>query len=517
MKAFMTRHAEQIKGVLSGLDRTRFRGTLRWLANREGLGTWLHRCGVLLKDFRAYALQLTDQIKTATEQIAQQETGEPVIYLSSSAIRKEDFARQIAERKEITQGTVCVLSAVEPCHTFEVGPNREAKKLELRAKQGKCLHYYFYQIDPRWGWLNVRLQTWFPFTVQVVINGREWLAQDLLREGIAFERRDNCFVDIADVARAQQLMDRQMKTNWDYRLNQLLRRVHPSHRQLFAPEQLDYYWSADETEWASDVMFRSPPALAAIYPQLVQHAMTSFGSSEVLRFLGKRPRVQKFTKAELVTHLGYRVEGVRVKHSLDRNSVKMYDKQGSVLRVETTINNPRQMQVYRASEKAPTGPKRNQRLRKGTADLYRRAQISQKCNERYLDAQATVSVSQTLAEQATDICARTTWKGRSARALNPLSAEDGQLLEIINSGEFTLLGFRNRDLCRRLFGTESGLTDKQKMTKVTRLIRLLRAHGLVHKVSRTHRYQISPKGRKTITALLTARNASTEKLTHLAI
>jgi hypothetical protein len=401
--------------------------------------------------------------------------------------------------------------------TFTVGPNREAKRLELRSHHGKCLHQYFYLIDPQLGWLNVRLQTWFPFTVHVVINGREWLSQALCRKGITFERRDNCFVDIRDVSHAQRLMDRQLRTDWSRVLDRLVRQVHPAHRTLFGRERLDYYWSADETEWATDVMFRSGEDLSALYPRLVRHAMMSFGSGEVLRFLGKRPCVEQFHKAEILSHLGVRSEGVRVKHTLDRNSVKMYDKQQSVLRVETTINNTRQMKVFRASQDNPTGPKRWQKLRKGVADLARRAEISQNSNERYLDALAVVEAEPTLAETAAQVCRRTRWHGRPVRALNPLADEDAALLTAASRGEFLLQGFRNRDLRGILFGqVTSADTRRRQMAKVTRLIRMLRAHGLVHKVAKTHRYTVSAKGRNTITALLAARSANTRKLMQIA-
>jgi len=516
MDSFVARHASEVKGTLSGFDRVRFRGTLRWLANLRGMGTWLNRASVLLKDFRGYAMGLTERIKQATHDLAEK-AGRPVIYLQSSSLRKEDFARLVAERDGITEGLVCVLTAVEPCLTFTVGPNREAKRLELRSHQGKCLHQYFYLIDPQLGWLNVRLQTWFPFTVHVVINGREWLSQALCRKGIGFERRDNCFVDIADVSRAQRLMDRQLRSDWPQVLDRLVRQVHPAHRTLFGQERLHYYWSADETEWATDVMFRSPEELSALYPRLVQHAMLSFGSGEVLRFLGKRPRVEHFHKAEILSHLGTRAEGVRVKHALDRNSVKMYDKQQSVLRVETTINNTRQMKVFRATENNPDGPESWQQLRKGVADLHRRAQISQQANERYLDALSAVEAEPTLAETAAHVCRRTRWKGRPVRALNPLADEDAALLQAVSRGEFVLPGFRNRDLRQILFGdVTSADTRRRQMAKVTRLIRLLRAHGLVHKVAKTHRYTVSSKGRETITALLAARSANTQQLMKLA-
>lgn len=517
MHSFLTRFGPNVKGVVSGFDRVRFRGTIRWLASVSGMYSWLSNVNVLLKDFRAYATELTDRIKETTRQVADC-AQRPLEYLPSSATRKEDFAREIAERDAIEMGLVCVLTAVEPCMSFSVGPNRQKKQLELRYGQRKCLHHYFYLIDREWGWLNVRLQTWFPFTVQIVINGRERLARQLQKKGLDFERRGNCFVDIADVPLAQQLMNQQCRTNWPRSLDRLLARVHQSHRTLFGKESLDYYWSADETEWATDVMFDSPEALAALYPRFTLQAITNFSSGEVLRFLGKRAPVQRYRSAEIISHLGTRPEGVRVKHSINNNSIKMYDKQQSVLRVETTINKTRDMKVYRASEDDPDGPKSWLPLRKGVADLHRRAKISQAANERYLESLVSTNVETTLAEAAIHVCHRTKWKGRTARALNPLAEDDATLLQAISRGEFQLQGFRNRDLRALLFG-DPPTDEKQKRSqtgKVTRLIRLLRAHGLVHKVSRTHRYIVSPNGRQIINALLAARSASIHDLAKLA-
>lgn len=516
MQLFLTSHAAAVKGALSGFDRVRFRGTLRFIANAKGMGGWLHHAGVLLKDFKGYAMGLTERIKGAGEALAQQ-AGRPLMYLASPQQRKEDLAHEIAERDGVTQGLVCVLTAVEPCMTFTVGPNRAKKQLELRYHQSKCLHQYFYLVDRQLGWLNVRLQTWLPFTVQIVINGREWLSRELLRKGIDFERRDNCFTDLGDVARAQRIMDRQLKADWPRLLNRLLRQVHRSQPTLFGQERMDYYWSADETEWATDVMFRSAAELAGVYPRLTRHAMNAFGCGEVLRFLGKRPHVQQFRRAEILSHLGTRSEGVRVKHALDRNSLKMYDKQQSVLRVETTINHTRQMKVFRAAENRPDGPQSWQHLRKGVADLARRAEISQGANERYLDALATVETTATLAETAAQVCRPTRYQGRPVRALNPLADEDAKLLAAVHRGEFLVQGFRNRELRGILFGeAASSAARRSQMAKITRLIRLLRAHHLVHKIAKTHRYQLSPQGRETITALLAARNANTQQLQQLA-
>ena len=99
--------------------------------------------------------------------------------------------------------------------------------------------------------------------------------------------------------------------------------------------------------------------------------------------------------------------------------------------------------------------------------------------------------------------------GRLAR-----SAANGYTLGVGDIGAFVLNGFRNRDLRERLFGRASSDVQERKRqsARVTRQLRLLRAHGLVQKVPKTHRYQVTPKGRTAINALLAARQADTSRL-----
>jgi hypothetical protein len=300
-------------------------------------------------------------------------------------------------------------------------------------------------------------------------------------------------------------------------LNRLVRRWHPAHRTLF-PEPLDYYWSAEETEWATDVMFRSPAALANVYPHFVRHAATTFSSGDVLRFLGRCPQVRKYRESEIVTTLKTRPEGTRVKHAVNRNSVKMYDKQESVLRVETTINDPRDMKSYRTKEGDRSGKKSWQRLRKGVSDLYRRTEISQQSNERYLESLAAIATPTLLGDVAGKVCRPTEWQGRRVRALQPLGEADGALLAAVVRGEFAVNGFRNRDLRLILDGPTSPepAAAKRQAARITRQLRLLRGHGLITKISKTHRYQLTASGRTTITALLVAQQTNIQHLAQLA-
>ena len=512
---FIQRHQADVIGVLHGWDRLRLQGTLRSLYYPAVMQYYLKQAGVLWKDFKGFAVGLTDRIRQAGDALANK-YGRPMIYLVSSRAKKEPIALEIRERHRINSGLVAVLSCVEPCRTWFVRGNRATKKLELQLQWGKCIHLYFYLIHEQVGWLSVRLQTWFPFLIQVCLNGREWLARQMDAEGLAYRREDNCFTWVADVPRAQALLDQQHQTNWVELMRPLVEFCHPMHAEVTRPIERDYYWTAAESEYATDVMFRDRAALGKIYPALVHHAVMSFGSEQVLRFMG-RPAGRARAQDQVQTDRRRGPDGVRIKHWLNKNSLKGYDK-GSVFRTETTINEPKDFRIWRGPENNPAGKKQWRILRRSVADLHRRAEVSRAATDRYLTALAAVHVSRTLAEEAVSICRPVRRDARRHRALNPLGESDGQLLAIVNRGEFALNGFRNRDIRAKLFA----VTDDPKLlhrqtAAVGRRLMLLRAHGLIRKVSKTHRYTVTDKGRRIITALLVARQASTEKLTAFAV
>jgi hypothetical protein len=156
-------------------------------------------------------------------------------------------------------------------------------------------------------------------------------------------------------------------------------------------------------------------------------------------------------------------------------------------------------------------------LRRSVADFERRAEVSRAATDRHLTALAAVDVQTALSEEAPGVCRAVRRDGQRYRALNPLGQADAELLAIVNRGEFAINGFRNRDVRARLYpATHDRQRERKQMAAVGRKLRLLRAHGLIAKVSKTHRYTVTEKGRRIITALLAARQASTEKLTALA-
>jgi hypothetical protein len=516
MLEFVRRHAASVTGVISGFDRLRFRGTWRLGSSVDGLGKFLRYMGVLLKDASKWMKDCTEQVKKASLAVADGQD-RPVQYVNDPSVRKEDIAHEIAERDGIKRGLVCVLTAVEVCNSFDIQRNREKKRLELVSRRRKCLHLYHYYQHPQFGLMHMRLQTWFPFNLWCCVNGREWLARQLDEQKIGYLKRENCLVAVDDVQRAQDLANEQLKTDWAKVLDPIAAMVHPMHPTLFADYPIDYYWSCQDSEWASDIMFKSPEALGTLYPHLIRHGMQNLSCEHVMRFLGRKaPTVAGpygTFKGEVVTDLKQRPEGIRLKHSVNGNSVKMYDKQGSVLRIETTIVQPRDFKVFRGTEEKPDA-KQWRMMRKGVADLQRRAEVSQASNDRYSAALSVAHCSKPLKDLAERVCQRKREQGRPVRALNPMGADDAALLETVSRGEFAINGFRNRDVRTHLYAkpTADPKQQRSRSAAVTRKLRLLRAHGLIKKVPKTHRYTLTNRGREIIATLLAARSADAEKL-----
>jgi hypothetical protein len=347
MTAFLTRFAALVRGVLSGFDRLFFCGTLRNLAHCRGLQhyLWAHR--IPYKDFAARSLRVTARLEEAALRQARH-LGREVRYLNSARHRKEDIAREIAQRDRIRNGLICVPRRVDPCLSFQVHKNHKTREREITYRQRKCLHLYHYQIHPVFGFMHTRIQTWFPFRVCVCLNGREWLARQLDQAELHYVRRDNTFTWLEDVAAAQALFDQQLQAHGPTLLGGLAEAVNPAHAEIFAQYPCRYYWSVSDSAWARDVLFSSRATLQEVYPRLWRYAITTFTAVAVPRSLGQPvpasgtvPHRRRF---EVRSTIKGRLEGVGIKHWLNSNSLKRYD-EISVLRAEALIRDPGDFQV----------------------------------------------------------------------------------------------------------------------------------------------------------------------------
>lgn len=503
MERFVKRYADRIVGSIAGFDRILFRGNLISICHPEGMARFLSSQRVLYKDFSAFVQRFSKRVKERAEQIAK-ESGRPLIHLRSPKASKEDFVRAIIERDQLTAGLICVLSCVEPCGSFSIRGDRASKQLKLVAETRQCQHLYFYFLDAEFGLLHVRLQTWLPLTIQVCINGREYLARQLLREGITFTQADNCFTAIGDFARAQKLSDQLVTRKWKPFLDALARRVNPWLERKSEIRLHCYYWTIRQGEYATDILFRDPQALADIYPALLAHAIKHFHTADVLRFLGRKAR--SLSSGEVKSSLQQRFEGVRIKHWLHENSIKMYDKQGSVLRIETTINKPKRFRVRRRKHKQ--GAFAWLPLRKGIADIRRRVQLSRAANERYLQALAVVG-EPTPSYKLLDQVSKPIVQGQQKfRALRPVSPEDSALFEVLLDGKFALQGIRNKDIRQQLWPRPDKQKERKLAARVTRSLTLLKSHNLIYRVPKTNYYRTTKLGDEVMTTALKFRKSN---------
>jgi hypothetical protein len=399
-------------------------------------------------------------------------------------LKKRQPARQIAERDGITQGLVCVFSVLEPRRTFSLVWKNTSPS--VRPARRKCLQLYSYFLDRHLGLIHVKLQTWFPFPIQVYANGHEWLAGRLDHHGVAYTKQDNVFVHLDDLPRAQKLAEGFATRNWPRVLERYARRVNPLLGDLLTP--MEYYWVTAQSEYSTDVLFRSHQALEELMPRLLTYSTLYFEARDVLSFLGRK--VHGNFQGDIVTdqvdfsRMPKRLPGRRVKHRMKCNWLKMYNKAGVVLRVETVINDPTEFRIRR-------------RVRQ--------------CNARYLAALAQVD-DPTPALRALDALSNhaPTPNGRTVRPFNPVARQDRTLFEVLMGGEHILHGFTNRELREKLARAAFPLApDPAKHSgQVTRLLRWLHAHQLIAKVPRSRRWRVSFRGRRVMAAAIKLREVA---------
>jgi hypothetical protein len=496
---FLVKHADKVQGVLSCFDRIIFRGYLP-LSYAKGLEGFLYQQKVLLKDFKDYAPRIAERVKQHVQGLVEQ-AGAPFRYLPKKE-PMEAQARRLAQDQGIHEGIVCGFSKLETCRTyrFEGGKDRPRLKKDYR----RCSVLYVFLMHAVLGLIHVKIETWFPLTMQVYVNGHDFLAKKLDALGVKYTLADNAFTWVADWKVAQACADRLVKQKWPQLLGGLARHFNP----LAGVElrEQDYYWVMDQAEYATDVLFVDRATLAGLYPRLVEHATLCLGAEDVLKFLGRQ--LHPSFQGEVQTHRGRRVEGTRIKHAMKANRLKMYDKAGCVLRIETVINDPTQFRVRRWRER-PDGSKELawQPLRKGVAWLWRYAEVSRTANGRYLEALAAVDDWSGTREQL-DRVSRPARLGRQRkRALQPLSPQDQALFLAVLRGEHRLRGLRNQDVARQLYPVPAKDAAERRRCcgRVTRLLQLLRAHGLIAKIPRSRRYRVTPKGEALMSAAIYVR------------
>ena len=499
---FASRFLNQFSGLvvclLSCFDRVIFKGYLPF-PSESYLNSWVdYELGIrrteFIKQLDQKSQELVDHAKTLAEQ-----AGRPYEY-RQGWFRKEQFVQKIAQRDQVSEGLVVVLCVQETCRTVKLAYGERRPRLKFAKRPQRVLYYYF--IDQNFGLMHIRLQTWFPYTVQVYVNGHDWLARQMTKRGLGFVQHDNCFTKLEDPETAQNIADRFAQLNWIKQLDRWVRDVNPHVAKSGWLEDRDYYWVTEQAEYATDVLFEDRSKLKDLYPRLVDHALVNFSAQDILTFLGRK--LHGNFQGEVLTDCKKKREpGVRVKHRMKENWLKMYDKFGLVLRVETVINNPREFKVRRTRERNGKPTKVWVPMNKGVTNLASYQSRCRAANDRYLNALSVVNDPTPTYQQVSQLTESKIHQGRRYAGFNPARSQDVKLFQAVLSGNHHLRGFQNSDIRNQLYGEiRDRLTRRRHANSVTRQLKRLHVRGLIAKIPRTRRWRLTTRGQSLLGTIL---------------
>jgi len=492
MSTLIDRYEDRISGCLDCLDRVVITGTLPGVCHADGMTQFLFGKKIRIFDYTQFAAPLREAIRSNAEQIAD-EHGIEIEFVAKQHIRKEDLVRKVLAERGEHPGLVHILSAMESCTAFKPWHDKNTHKTFLKATTGKCLHYYFYFIDEQFGLCHLRVPTWCPFRLQFYFNGHHWLARQLDRKRIGYELQDNAFVQIDDWDKAQRLADAFSVKQLHRTLDGYVKRYCPAQKAF----GVRYHWSIMQAEYASDIVFHKADDLKPLYETITHTAIHAVKPDHVATFLGRKLH-GNFT-GELGNHYHTRIEGTRIKHHMaGKASIKMYDKLGRVLRIETTVNDVTFFKHYRKVEhRDGTSSMKQAPLKKHIYSLPTLVALCYAANDRYLAFVSQLENPSTGLKQVKRIAEPKRHNDRSFRGFNVLSDDDHRLFLTIARGEFAINGITNRAI-RRIMTHKTG-------SQISRLLKRLRLHGLMKKVGRTYKYYLTKLGRATVLSALKLR------------
>jgi hypothetical protein len=498
----LEQNKEKINGFLETFDRMIINGYLLNLCNYRQFLYYLIQNNIKLKDFNKFALEQTSLLCNHIDSYIKENNVE-TIYLNSGKIDKNEIVMKELKKNSDKEGLISALSTVEICNTMTVNPNHESQKLEVTSRPTKCKHYYFYYNDSEFGLMYLKIQTWFPYNVQIYINGREYLSKILDKNNIKYEMYNNSFSYIEDFDKAQNLADNILNQKISDSFDGLIEKINihlPKIKEIFSHS---YYWCIDQCEFATDINFKSRNDLSLFYKTLVETAYFTFSSEDIYSFFGRNiSRIHNFSKGEIVSDLRHRYQGYRIKFKINNNQIKMYDK-GNNLRIEVTINNPKDFKVLKIKENDETGEVIETKewipMGKSISNLYRYVEISKSITKRYIEALPDINTDKVPLKEIEKISSRKEINNRTYSAFNILSVDTLNLFTEISKGEYLINGFNNKMIRKNLYNNSE---DKKIINKVTRTLSKLKAHGIIKKVARKNKYYLTTDGRKIISSIL---------------
>ena len=475
------RYDDRIAGVLSCYDRVVITGTLPGVCYAGGMTRFLGTMGIRIFDYPQFAMRLRDRVRDRAASLAA-EAGVTIEHIARNHIRKDEVVARVLEQRGDRPGLVHILSAMEACDAYQPWHDKRTHQTFVRPDGGKCLHYYFYFLDARFGLIYLRVPTWAPFRLQFYCNGHSWLARQLTAKGIGYTMADNAFVRIDDWQRAQALADRLSPDHLHRTLDRYADQCCPV-SDVFGQS---YHWSLMQVEYATDLAFRSTATLGSLHEQLIRQSVLSVKAEQVASFLGRHIAPQ--LAQEIGSQFSTRIEGTCVKHRFGKSSIKMYDKCGIVLRIETTTNDVSFFKHHRKVEHRDGPPTRDLApVKKSIYSLIDLREILLGCNRRYLAHLSALDDFSAGVRALARLTRSRDVDGKTVKGINFFEPRDSALLHALQNPRTNIAGVRRADLLPGLGMFSPG--------RLSRQLRRLLNIGVIKRVTGTYRYYLTKAGR----------------------
>lgn len=494
---------EKINGILETFDRMIINGYILPLHSHRLFLYYLIQNNINLTDFKNFAEKQTNSLCENIENFIK-ENNVKLQYLSSPKTNKDELARTEFEKSSNKEGLISAFSTVELCKITTVKPNHATKKLEVTSRNTKCKHYYLYFNDYEFGWMFLKIQTWFPYNAQIYINGREYLSKILDKNNIKYEMYNNSFSYLEDFTKAQELAYNILNQKLSDSFDGLISKINNLLPDIQKTINHKYYWCIDQCEFATDINFKKREDLSIFYKKLVETSYFTFSSEDIYSFFGRNvKKISNFKKGEIVSDLRNRYQGYRIKFKINNNQIKMYDK-GNNLRIEVTINNPKDFKVMKEKEEVLKSGEvvKNKKwipMGKSISNLYRYIEISKSITKRYIDALPEIDIDAVPLKEIEKISESKIVNERRYAGFNILSKDTLILFQIISKGEFLLSGFSNKNIREKLFKESE---NPKNINRTTRLLAKLKIHKIIKKVPHKNKYYLTNNGRKIISSIL---------------
>ena len=487
------KYADKIYGTLTCYDRMIIQGYIPGWSHAEGMTGYLYANNIRIFDFASFSQPLTEQIRQNTQRIADENGIEIEFIRKLRAFRKDGRIQEIIANTGKTEGLIHIFSAMEQCNTYKPWHDKTNGKTSLKFDQSKCPHYYFYFIDKELGLCYLRVPTWAPFRLQFYMDGHNLLAHKLQKKGIDYRMRDNAFLEVSDIEMAQRLSDRINPEDLHKVLDVFAKRYCPVAESL----GLGYTWTIQQIECATDIMFKEPGGLEPLYDEIVRTAIFTVKPDNIATFLGQR--ITYNCKKEVGTNYNQRILGTRIKHHMGDVSIKMYDKFGRVLRIESTCNDVGAFRVKRKVEhKDGSSSEQKAPLKKSIYSLYQLFTIMKAANYRYLEFISSFDDHSGGNSSLAKVTSPVKENERPYRGIHFFSECDLRVLEAISRGEYMTFGMQGKDIRQHLSDISS--------SAMSRIFKRLRLHGIIERAKGTYKYFPTAYGKEIIAAGLTIRN-----------